>query len=333
MSAETTVLVTGVGACGVGEGVAKALRMAGRYDIIAVNADANAPELFEVDKRYLVPRATEPGYMDAISEICRRHEVRVILPGSEPEALVLSRSRSQFAEAGIAVLTNPPEVVATCQDKWRTYEFLSGAGLSTPATFRPLYQPEFSEHLDFPMILKPRAGHASQNVFIVHTREELDSYLQHFAAIEVEPIAQEYVAGDEEYTCSALMGSDGQVLGSIAMRRTLMGGFSQRVVVDEFPEAIALTERVAGALGAWGPVNVQCRYAEGAYWVFEINARFSGSAPFRALVGFNEPDVLIRHVLGEDQEPASIQRGVVGMRRLEEVIVPATLYEAVESIG
>ena len=34
--------------------------------------------------------------------------------------------------------------------------------------------------------------------------------------------------------------------------------------------------------------------------MFEINPRFSGTTSLRAMVGYNEPDVLIRHhVLGE----------------------------------
>lgn len=329
MMNKPSVLVTGVGACGVGEGIAKALRMADRYSIIAVNADANAPELFEADHRYLVPRATESGYLDAIDWICAEHNVRAVLPGSEPEAAVLAPLKSRFGAVGISVLTNPQDVVKTCQDKWLTYEFLIAADLPTPRTFRPHHEPSYRDVLGFPMILKPRAGHASQDVFVVHSQAELDSYLDHFERIGVEPLAQQYVPGDEEFTCSSLVGDDGEELGSIAMKRELMGGFSQKVVVDEFPAASDLTRRVASALEAWGPINVQCRRWEDSYWIFEINARFSGSAPFRAMVGFNEPDILVQYVLTGEVPSHSIRYGLVGMRRLEEVLVPTASYDSV----
>jgi len=51
-------------------------------------------------------------------------------------------------------------------------------------------------------------------------------------------------------------------------------------------------------------VNVQCRLVDGEVVVFEINPRFSGTTSLRAMVGYNEPDVLFRHhVLGEPIEP------------------------------
>jgi carbamoyl-phosphate synthase large subunit len=58
--------------------------------------------------------------------------------------------------------------------------------------------------------------------------------------------------------------------------------------------------------------------------VFEINPRFSGTTSIRALVGFNEPDILMRiHLENESiSSRFSYQEGVV-LRRLEEVVLPA----------
>ena len=54
----------------------------------------------------------------------------------------------------------------------------------------------------------------------------------------------------------------------------------------------------------------------------EINPRFSGTTSLRAMVGFNEPDVLIRkHVLGETIEPSFDYREGVIMRGLEETFI------------
>lgn len=326
MNEKPSVLVTGVGACGVGEGVAKAVRMTDGYETVFVNADANAPELFEADHRYIVPKATEAGYLDSIRAICTKHGVVAILPGSEPEAKVLSANKERFSALGVSVLTNPPRVVEIGQDKWKTYEFLTSAGIATPNTIRPAIDRSRLADLGFPLILKPRSGHASQNVYVVVDEEDLEAHLAVFDRLDVEPIAQQFIPGGEEYTCSALVGDGGTILGSIAMRRDLLGGFSQRVEVQPFPEAVAVTEATALALGAWGPINVQCRYWNGLYWIFEINARFSGSAPFRALAGFNEPDILLQYVLTGRAPQFSIEQGMVGMRRLEEVLVPANVY-------
>lgn len=333
MTKRVVVLVTGVGACGVGEGVAKAVMAADRYELVAVNADANAPALYMADHRYIVPRAPEPGYEEAIIEICRRHDVGFVLPGSEPEVVALSRAREKLNDRGIKVIVSPLAVVETFQDKWRTFEFLTASGLPTPDTIRPLEAPSSIASIGYPFILKPRFGHASQDVYLVRSPEEASTYLDYFARKHVEPIAQQYLAGTDEFTCSALIGETGEILGSIAMKRSLMGGFSQQVVVEDYPEARSLTESAAHRSGGLGPINVQCRSTEGNLSIFEINARFSGSAPFRAMAGFNEPDIMIQHLLNPDLPPRfAVHHGLVGMRRLEEVLVDEKEYFGIDAV-
>jgi carbamoyl-phosphate synthase large subunit len=49
---------------------------------------------------------------------------------------------------------------------------------------------------------------------------------------------------------------------------------------------------------------VQCRLVDGEVYVFEINPRFSGTTSLRAMVGYNEPDILLKlHLRGERTEP------------------------------
>jgi carbamoyl-phosphate synthase large subunit len=136
---------------------------------------------------------------------------------------------------------------------------------------------------------------------------------------------QEYVGTPfEEYTVGVLHDMDGNLINSIAVRRLLSGqlnirtrvanrtgradlgealvissGISQGYVA-RFPEVTVQCERIAAALGARGAINIQCRLVDGKVKVFEINPRFSGTTSLRAMMGYNEPDVLIRrHVLGE----------------------------------
>jgi carbamoyl-phosphate synthase large subunit len=50
---------------------------------------------------------------------------------------------------------------------------------------------------------------------------------------------------------------------------------------------------MANALGSVGPLNIQGRLDNGEFVAFEINPRFSGTTPMRAMAGFNEPELLI----------------------------------------
>jgi carbamoyl-phosphate synthase large subunit len=63
----------------------------------------------------------------------------------------------------------------------------------------------------------------------------------------------------------------------------------------------AKAEAIAQALGSVGPLNIQGRLDSGEFVPFEINPRFSGTTPMRAMAGFNEPELLIDWHLDPDQ--------------------------------
>jgi carbamoyl-phosphate synthase large subunit len=104
----------------------------------------------------------------------------------------------------------------------------------------------------------------------------------------------------EEYT-AGVIAFKGQNPVSIVMRRDLRDGNTYRAYVNDYPELNAMAQKVALALGVYGPVNFQFRIdKEGVPKIFEINARYSGTTPLRARAGFNEVELALRHlVLGE----------------------------------
>jgi carbamoyl-phosphate synthase large subunit len=94
--------------------------------------------------------------------------------------------------------------------------------------------------------------------------------------------------------------------------------------VADFPEVRDYCERVGIALGAKYAINVQCRLVDGRPMIFEINPRFSGTSSIRAMLGFNEPDLLIRkHLLGETLSIRPSYRHGTVLRGLREMLVQA----------
>ena len=91
-------------------------------------------------------------------------------------------------------------------------------------------------------------------------------------------------------------------------------------------------ERIAEALDARGAINIQCRVVDGEVVVFEINPRFSGATSLRAMVGYNEPDVLIgHHVFGEPIEVGFPYAEGTILRGLAETFVSPDRFAAVTS--
>jgi carbamoyl-phosphate synthase large subunit len=102
-------------------------------------------------------------------------------------------------------------------------------------------------------------------------------------------IAQEYIdADEEEYTCGSVT-LDGECRAVIVMRRVLRDGDTYKCWVVNDATIEAEVRKAVTAIRPFGPCNVQLRVKDGIPYVFELNARSSGTTAARALSGFNEP--------------------------------------------
>jgi carbamoyl-phosphate synthase large subunit len=345
MTKKIRVLVTGVGGGGHGHEIVKALRLAERYHLIGVDMVVSSFGLFDVDEAYIVPPASDSRYLDILLDICQKRKAKVLIHGSEPELKVISRNRDALLKAGVLPLINSYEVIERCMDKWATIVFLREQGFHFPFSRLAHTEGEIPRDFPLPAVIKPAiGGGGSNNTFVVQDFDELEFACRYLVRQYKVALVQEYVgtAGDE-YTVGVLSTFDGELVGSIALRRYLLSGLSNRIqipnrtdrrdlssiltissgisqgTIDEYPEVRRVCERIAEILCSRGPVNIQCRFVDGKLYPFEINPRFSGTTYIRALMGFNEPDMLIRrHLLGEVlPHPVRYRFGMV-VRGLEE---------------
>jgi carbamoyl-phosphate synthase large subunit len=220
-------------------------------------------------------------------------------------------------------------VVGIADDKFATFEFCRDAGLDPPLSALPEDHEALRALVDrcgFPLIVKPRIGARSVGVSLVNDESELRAALACRNGLVVQQVAG---PPDREFTASALV-FDGVARASIVMRRDLRDGNTHRAFSEPFPQLNAFVRRAAEALQPYGPVNFQFRVdAEGHPHIFEINARFSGATPLRALVGFNEVELCLRYLLfGEPvEQPPELRTGAV-LRHLSETFVTQAEIEA-----
>ena len=346
----TTILVTGVGGASLGEQCLKALRAAPTgYRIVATDLVRESLGLALADVPHVVPPASDERYLAELLRLCAEHEVQVLIPTSEAELRVVSGARNRFVERGLFLPINRHELIDAGDDKFEALEKISAAGVRTPAHLAVESVGETAAWDDFPCVVKPAfGGSGSANVFIAQSPDDLRALAGYLLGFEERVAIEEYV-GDahSEFTVAVLRDMDGGLIHSIAIRRALLGGISNRVKVpnrtgrrelgevlaissgvsqgriDDFPEVRGACEALAEGLDSRGPLNIQCRLHQGELVVFEINPRFSGTSLLRALAGFNEPDLLIRlHVLGESLERGFRYRHGTVLRGLSEAFFP-----------
>jgi carbamoyl-phosphate synthase large subunit len=315
--------VSGVGG-GVGQSILKALQ-GSEYDVIAMDGDRLATGLYATDRSYLVPQPTDSDFVEKVLDICRTEKCRLLFPGLDTELRPLAENTDRFAEHGITVVVSSPEVVDIGDNKFRTYEILREHNISVPETV-DMSAPG-AQSPEFPYILKRReASSRSKDVYLIRSESDL-------AELNVDPfgfVAQEYIEGDE-YTCGSV-GFDGDCKGVVVMRRILRDGdtykaFAVRdqVIEDEVRKVIA-------AIKPFGACNVQLRVRDGRPYVFEINARCSGTTAARALCGFNEPR-MIADYLCHQREPDFHVREQTVLRYWKEMVVPNELIDELGQRG
>ncbi|WP_379923341.1 ATP-grasp domain-containing protein [Erythrobacter sp. R86502] len=317
------VAVTGAGAV-LGQGIIKSLKMAPcKYDVLALDPNPLSPGLYWADSHHLIPMANDPRYGGAIETLLEAERPDAVLVGTDVELAIFSRNKDIWeTRFGTKIVVSSPDIVAIADDKMATAQWLEAQRLPFPHSATG----EASDDIDtlvaahgFPLIVKPRQGARSIGVSLVHSREDLAVALHGREGL----IVQQWAGPDhEEYTAGVIC-FDGEVSASIVLRRDLRDGNTFRAYAADYPDCDAYVRQVASALQPYGPANFQFRRGtDGEFRLFEINARFSGTTPMRALLGFNEVHMVLQKVLlGKAIEQPSITRGTV-VRFLEEQLLP-----------
>lgn len=339
------VLVTGVGASGVGYQILSALRLAEtEYNIVTADTTLLSRGLSLGSAQYILPTADSPDYLPSVIEICEKHRIQALFYGSEKELKVLSDNRRIFADMNVFLPLNPRELIDVCLDKNATMAVLKNNGFDIPLSFKISSENDIDEIDIFPVVLKPSiGGGGSANLMIAQNRSELQVFAKFLLQAYDEFIIQEYVGDAEsEFTVGVLCDMQGNILNSIAMKRIIAHSFGNRLKVKNstgkkelgdylvvssglsqgwigrFPDITGKCEKIAKALNATGAINIQCRAVGDKIYIFEINPRFSGTTSLRAIAGFNEPDVLVRkHILNEEIEDHFDYREGCILRSLE----------------
>ena len=340
---EVCVLVAGVGGGGTGMELIKSFKMATNpYKIIATDIWEQSFGLFESPYRYLIPPANSENYIDSLIKICKNENVQAIATGSEPELKQVSKHAKQFEEFGIKLLLNPWKVIELCTDKFKLMNFLESNNILCPKHFLFENDEDLKKIESYPVVIKPRIGGGSQNVFLAQDLEESLFFSNYLKKYGHQPVIQEYLGNhEEEYTIGILYADNGKLVTSIAMKRILGSGLSTRQtimnpkttkkylissgisqgLIDDFKDIRKMAEKIASSLKACGPVNIQCRKTDKGIIPFEINPRFSGTTSARSLVGFNEPDIFCRYKLfNEIPEKIKYKFGYVVRGLLEKYI-------------
>lgn len=262
--------------------------------IAADAAPALSPACHEADVAVRVPRCDEPGYVEALREICNKYSVRLLVPTIDPELSVLAAAATDFADRGTHVFVSNASAVRIARDKQLTAEVLGAAGVPVPRTLPLAQYRREPQLLPGDVVAKPRGGSASQRIVFGQSPEDL-------SAAEGEDMIVQARHRGAEYTVNVYVDGAGQLRCVVPHRRIeVRGGEVAKGQTERVPEFEAAAERIVAALpGARGALCFQViRGFGGEFVVFEINARFGGGYPLAHHAGATFTAWALQEALG-----------------------------------
>lgn len=117
------------------------------------------------------------------------------------------------------------------------------------------------------------------------------------------------------------------------MKRELRHGDTVKAFVVRDGELTSFLKRVINVLKPCGACNVQLRVRENIPYVFEFNARCSGTTASRALAGFNEPKMICDYISKGITNPHFEIKEIVILRYWKELPVSYDKIERMKSEG
>lgn len=286
-----------------------------RGEVIAADPEYNAPSLQQAEISYVIPKHTAPDYADEIMEICRRHDVRGIIPVNDLEISKLAENKEKFSQSGISVFASSPEIVEIIRDKGKYEEFLGNFGVQVPRTFIELEEAKEAVQrgeASLPFIIKPRNGQASIGIHFARSLDELETaYTFAVNEIKEEAIAetahqkpednvifQETVEG-EKFSLDVFNDLNGRYLTTFVRKQLAMrGGDVDRCLTVNEPALMEIGRKIGENLGHTGYINTDVYYDGTGYYVIDMNPRIGGGYSFSHEAGADIPSVILALLSG-----------------------------------
>jgi carbamoyl-phosphate synthase large subunit len=321
-----TVLVSACGAPGTAA-LLRALREnPDRRPVRLVGTDMSERAVGRLlcDAFHRVPAGSEPGFADAVSDVCAAEEVDVVLPQSSFDLAGLAEARERFS---VPVLVSSPETVRRSNDKAECYALLHEIGVPAPAFRRVRGAEAVAEaarelgYPERPVCFKPVFGSGSRGFRVLDPEVDRAHQLLYERpgavamrleeAVELLPVeggpdllVMELATGGER-TIDGI--ADGQriVLGHPKTRESMRAGLAMYFVTLEDEALMDIAERIVSALEIEHFFNIQL---VGEH-VIEVNPRISTIVDQENL---NLPYLGVKRALGEiaDEELAELRSHV-----------------------
>ena len=272
--------------------------LAGKGTVIATDMSELAPAIYEADKHFIVPRMSDPGYLDVIVKICEEENVTGVLSLIDPELSLLAQNQEKFAAIGTTVIGSTYDLCEMALDKFRMYHWLTAHGYRCAKSYmdkEAFFADVDAGLIDYPVFVKPARGSASISISKVFDRETLELLFAHEDGLMI----QEFLDGQEIGADVYIDMVSHEVVSIFTKKKLKMrAGETDKAVSFKDEKLFALIEQFVNEAGYLGQIDIDIFEVNGEYYISEVNPRFGGGYPHAYECGCDHMKFIVKNLSG-----------------------------------
>lgn len=270
----------------------------GNGKVIAADMSDLAPAIYEADTYYIVPRMTEPGYLDMILDICGKEKVSGVLSLIDPELSLLAENKDRFEAIGATVIGSSYELCEMSLDKLRMFNWLKERGYRCAKSYmdkEQFYSDAENGKIGYPVIVKPAKGSASIAISKAYDRETVELLYDHEECLMI----QEFLYGQEIGADVYIDMISHEVVSIFTKKKLKMrAGETDKAVSFKDEKLFELIEKFVKEAGYIGQIDIDIFDVGGEYYISEVNPRFGGGYPHAYESGIDHMKLILNNLNG-----------------------------------
>lgn len=266
--------------------------------VIATDMSTIAPAIYEADKYYIVPRITEPGYIDIILDICKKENISGVLSLIDPELSLLAENEEKFKNIGTTVIGSSYELCERALDKMQMFQWLRSHGYYCAKSYvdkNEFFADVKTGKANYPVFVKPVRGSASIAISKVFDNETVDLLFDHSDNLMI----QEYLDGQEIGADCYIDLLSGELVSVFTKKKIVMrAGETDKSVSFKDEKLFELIKKFVNESGWRGQIDIDIFEINGEYHISEVNPRFGGGYPHAYECGTDHMKLIVNNLNG-----------------------------------
>lgn len=264
--------------------------------VIATDMCDLAPAVYEADNYYLVPKITDPTYINKLLEICKKEKIDCLFALIDPELSLISKNKKRFIEIGVMPLISKYDAVELAFNKYEMYKFLSSNGYKCAKSYidkESFYKDLDGGKISFPVFVKPYKGSASININKVNSKEEIDTLFDIYDDL----LIQEFLDGQEIGADVYIDPISKKVVSIFTKEKIKMrAGETDKARSFKDEKLFNLITDLVEKIGYEYMIDMDIFRINNEYYISEINPRFGGGYPHAYELGVNFPKLIVNSI-------------------------------------